>query len=568
MQVPIGVSDFRSIIETRDSAGRPYLFVDKSLLIKEIIENLTPVKLITRPRRFGKTLNMSMLHHFFARTVNNKPTEHLFKGLKIAEYNQFMKHQGQYPVIFLSFKDINSNSYESAYEDFCKLLSQAYEQHEEVVLSCSTLTERQKNQYKQILNRDAPESDIKAALKDLTVYIEQGYGVKPIVLIDEYDTPIQTAYVKKYYEDMVTLMREFLGPGLKDNAHLKSAVLTGILRVSKESIFSGLNNIKTYSVLHGLYGEYYGFTEEEVSQLLTQTNLESQMNEVKDWYNGYQIGNHLIYNPWSIVNYIQEHGKLSAYWVNTSDNVLIKDLFVRSSSSFKSQFEYLLNDKPIAMLIDEHIVFNNFETHESVIWTLMLMAGYLKATFIENVDNDPLYQLQIPNREVKNLYRNLIAEWLSGVHNAMVFNQFLNNLLSGDTDNFEDDLQKIMLQTFSMHDVKGKNSEKFYHGFLLGLISGIDKNHYTIHSNKESGLGRYDITIIPSNINKLGIIMEIKNVDEENLKSLKTVSNEAIQQIDAKQYDTMLLQHNIQSCLKIGIAFKGKELAMSYKLNT
>ena len=248
MQPPIGISDFREIIETRDSAGNPYLFVDKSLLIKEIIDDLTKVKLITRPRRFGKTLNMSMLHHFFANTVDNQPTAHLFNELKIAKHDPCMKYQGQYPVIFLSFKDIKSSSFKSAYEDFCKLLGQEYEKHEAVVLDAK-LTDLQKSHYKRVLSREASESDIRGALKDLTFYLHQSYGVKPIVLIDEYDTPIQTAYMEKYYKEMVVLMREFFGAGLKDNSHLDRAILTGILRVSKESLFSGLNNVDTYSLL-------------------------------------------------------------------------------------------------------------------------------------------------------------------------------------------------------------------------------------------------------------------------------------------------------------------------------
>lgn len=564
-QVPIGVSDFREVIETRDSTGRPYLFVDKSEFIKGIIEDLTKVKLITRPRRFGKTLNMSMLHHFFAKAVHDKPTEHLFKGLKIAKYAECMKQQGQYPIIFLSLKDIKSASFKSAYEDFCNLLSQAYEQHEHI-LSASTLTENQKNKYKGIISRTAPETDIRSALKDLTFYLNQGYGVKPIVLIDEYDTPIQTAYVKNYYEDMVTLMREFLGAGLKDNSHLDRAILTGVLRVSKESIFSGLNNIKTYSILNDQYGEYFGFTEDEVNHLLTKTGLGSHISDVKTWYNGYHIGNAIIYNPWSIVNYIQESGKLSAYWVNTSDNALIKDLLIRSSELFKGQFELLLKDNVIEMRIDEHLAFNYLDLNESAIWALLLMSGYLKATFIKNENNEPLYQLQVPNKEVKDLYKKLIAEWLSGVNNPTVFNTFLSNLLNGEMKNFEDALQRMVLETFSTHDVKGKNPEKFYHGFMLGLISGVDKKHYTIDSNKESGLGRYDILIMPNDASKLGIILEIKNVDETSEKNLKEVASEAIQQIDERQYHMTLLQNNIKRCLKVGVAFKGKELAVSHKL--
>lgn len=574
MQVPIGISDFRELIETRDAAGRPYLFVDKSLLIQDMIADLIKVKLITRPRRFGKTLNMSMLHHFFAKTINGKPTEHLFKGLNIAKYPQYMKYQGQYPVIFLSFKDIKSGSFKSAYEDICTLLSHAYEQHEHV-LSDSKLTENQKNKYNAIITRTAPETDIRNALKDLTFYLEQGYGAKPIVLIDEYDTPIQTAYVKNYYDDMVTFMREFLGAGLKDNSHLERAILTGVLRVSKESLFSGLNNIDTYSLLDSRYGEYFGFTEKEVKHLLDNATLANNLEQVKRWYNGYQCGDAVVYNPWSIVNYVNKQGALGSYWVNTSDNALIKDWIANSSTIFKAQFESLLQDGAIQMLINEHVAFTDLKTHESTIWTLLLMSGYLKAIRVQsNNDNavqdgtdNSLCQLKIPNQEIKILYARLIAEWLSGVNNATVFNTFLNNLLSGNMENIEDHLQRMMLQTFSVHDIKGKNPEKFYHGFMLGLIASINQEQYKIDSNKESGLGRYDIMLIPNDKNKLGVIFEIKSIDDNSIKDLIEAANEAIKQIDEKQYHAMLLQHHIKRHLKIGIAFKGKALAMRYKID-
>jgi hypothetical protein len=431
MQPPIGVSDFRKLIETRDSDEQPYLFVDKSLFIKEIIDDLTEVKLFTRPRRFGKTLNMSMLHHFFSKEIDNKETKNLFENLKIIKYEQYViKHQGQYPVIFLTFKDIKSQSFKEAYNDLCKLLSTLYEQYEKIILSESILTSRQKDQYRRVLDRQAPISDIKTALKDLTFCLHKSYGVKPIILIDEYDTPIQSAYIQKYYEKMIRFMRDFLSAGLKDNSHLEKAILTGILRVSKESLFSGLNNLKTYSLLNARYGGYFGFTDPEVVELLEKTNLSKEIPIIKEWYNGYQIGDTVIYNPWSIVNYIQERGKLSSYWVNTSDNALIKDLISQSNIGFKAQFELLLQDKPIEMLINEYIVFTNLETNESAIWALLLMSGYLKATVIKEEGTNVLCRLQIPNKEVKDLYRTFIAEWLSGVNNATVFNQFTNRQYS------------------------------------------------------------------------------------------------------------------------------------------
>lgn len=564
MQPPIGISDFRKLIETRDSDGQPYLFVDKSLLIKDIIDDLTEVKLFTRPRRFGKTLNISMLQHFFSNEVENKPTANLFENLKIAKHTQYItKHQGQYPVISLTFKDIKSQSFEEAYNDFCKLLSTAYEQHEKIILSTSELTTRQKEQYQGILDRQAPLSDIKMALKDLTFYLHRSYGVKPIVLIDEYDTPIQAAYVKKYYEEMIQFMREFLSAGLKDNAHLEKAILTGILRVSKESLFSGLNNLKTYSLLNTRYGGHFGFTDFEVIELLEKTKLSKEISKTKEWYNGYQIGETVIYNPWSIVNYIQEKGKLGSYWVNTSDNTLIKNLLSQASIGFKAQFELLLQDKSIEMLINEYIIFTNLETNESAIWALLLMSGYLKATVLKEEGTHILCQLQIPNKEVKDLYRSFIAEWLSGVNNASVFDQFLNNLLIGNITDFEYQLKAIMLQTFSVYDITGKEPEKFFHGFMLGLTACINLDTYIIDSNKEAGLGRYDIVIAPKDPNKLAIILEIKSVNSTS--TLQKAATEALIQIETKQYTQTNLLKKVQSILMIGIAFSGKELTIAYK---
>jgi hypothetical protein len=567
MQPPVGLSNFRQLIEHKDPKGKSYLFVDKSLFIKELLDDSSDVVLITRPRRFGKTLNLSMLHHFFSKEVNDKPTGSLFFELKISEDAKYMGYQGKFPVIFLTFKDIKSSSFKAAYDDFCGLISKAYEVHEKQVLSSEELTERQKKRYELILDRRAEGTDIRASLQDLTFYLSKCYGVKPIVLIDEYDTPIQTAYVEKYYKEMITFMREFFGAGLKDNSYMEKAILTGILRVAKESLFSGLNNISTYSLLTSQYGSHFGFTEEEISELLEKSNLVNKTNEVKDWYNGYQAGDVVIYNPWSIVNYIKKQ-ELNSYWINTSDNALIKELLIKSSTNFKAQFEILLKGQSVEKIIDENTVFDQLEMNESGIWNLLLMSGYLKIVSSKKVANFHACMLAIPNNEVKGLYQKFIAEWLSGVDDAMVFTQFLNNLLEGKVADFEERLKEIMLQTFSVHDIKGKNPEKFFHGFMLGLTAFINPKHYTIDSNRESGLGRYDIVISPYSHDKLGIILEIKSVEKDaSIQSLRTESKNALDQIEAKQYEKSSLLKNVKACLKIGIAFSGKELAITHKIS-
>ncbi len=316
MRLPIGYSDFKKIVEEK------FDFVDKSLFIKEFIEEDAEVMLVTRPRRFGKTLNMSMLYYFFAKQIE-EPTKNLFDSLKIAEHSQYMAHQGKYPVIFISFKDIKESSYEMMYSRFCKLISDLYSDHRYIL--DNQLYEDKKTIYNSILNQQASPTNIIDSLKDLTEYLFKYHKQKPIVLIDEYDTPIQSGYEYGYYNEVVNLFRNFLSSALKDNPYLSKSVLTGILRISRESLFSGLNNLKVYSFLHPKYGEYFGFTEDEVFRLLSKAKLENQANEIKNWYNGYQIGDHVLYNPWSIVNCVQEKGALKPYWVNTSNNNLIKE---------------------------------------------------------------------------------------------------------------------------------------------------------------------------------------------------------------------------------------------------
>jgi len=599
VQSPIGVDSFRTLIETRDFQGLPYLFVDKSLFIKEILEDLTVVKLITRPRRFGKTLNMSMLHHFLASEVDGKPTKALFEHLKIGEHKEYLeKYQGKYPVVFMTLKDIvREDNYKAAYKSFCTEMSKVYLKHE-YLLSSPKLGPYQKKVFESVLEERATPARIKTSLSDLTQALYLDHGVKPWVLIDEYDTPIQTARAGGYYREMVDFMRGFLGTGLKGNTYLDKAILTGILRVSKESIFSDLNNIKTYSLLHPRYSQYFGFTEPEVLELLEKTELNQNIASVRAWYNGYQFGNSTVYNPWSIINYIQEKGKLSAYWVNMSSNQLIKDLLLQSSTHFKEQFEFLLQNKPVEAFVDEHVTFSllsnhHLESYDSAIWSLLLMSGYLKATVMEERSQGALCQLQIPNHEVKDLYRVMIVQWLSGANNPVVFNRFIDNLLSGNIEDFATHLKTIMLQSLSVHDIKGKKPEKFFHGFMLGLIAAIDPRQYQIHSNKESGYGRFDIIIAPNDPNKLGIILEIKSLAEAeassatkiksntqtkskatsktraniSAESLKEEANKALIQIDERQYAMMLPLQNIKNCLKIGVAFNGKDLAVTHRLD-
>lgn len=419
-QVPIGLSNFRALIDYRDVDGQPYLFVDKSLLIKDILDG-APTILITRPRRFGKTLNLSMLHHFFAAEVSGQSTAHLFQNLKISGYPNYMEYQGKTPVIFLSFKDVKTKSFKDAYENIKILLRRAYQEHEQKVQSSQNLTKSDLDDFQRILNREALDAEIKNSLKNLTFYLHKAYGAKPIILIDEYDTPIQTAYLENYYDEMIDFMRGFLSTALKDNDYLDRVVLTGILRVSKESLFSGLNNIKVYTILDSEYKEYFGFTELETQQLLEKTTLNSTMQEVACWYNGYQIEDTVLYNPWSILNYIHDRA-FKPYWVNTGDNHLIKRLLVQSDIYFKTELESLLQGSTIQKLIDINVVFErHLEQNIATAWTVLLMAGYLKVMNTQLTILGPICQLKIPNLEVMGLYQGLISKWLSGAEDSVSF---------------------------------------------------------------------------------------------------------------------------------------------------
>jgi hypothetical protein len=556
MKLPIGISDFKKIIEEN------FYFSDKSLFIKDILDD-TEVVLITRPRRFGKTLNMSMLRYFFAKAIKGKPTDPaLFNGLNITYCaDKYRQHQGQYPVIFLTFKDVKDSHYEDFYKSFCQLLSSLYTEHD-YLLESSKLRAHEKEVYQAILRQQAGEADIREALKSITEYLYRYHDVKPIVLIDEYDTPIQSSYVHGYYDDVIELFRHFLGAALKDNPILFKAVLTGILRVSKESLFSGLNNIKVYSVLNSRYGAYFGFTESEVTQLLATTQLQKLSTDIKDWYNGYQIGDTILYNPWSILNCIDENGAFKTYWTNTSDNALIKQLFLQSSLKFKELFEELLQGKPIRQSIDENFLFSDLNQYrEKAVWNLLLLTGYLKVVETEYTEAGVLCRLAIPNREIRSLFRQIIERWLANGFGFEWYKDFIDQLLQGDMVNFTQGLQEVMQQTASFHDL-AKEPEAFYHGLILGLTASLHGHpHYEIRSNRESGKGRYDFAIIARNPDQLSLILEFKKASDRELTS---AAQAALQQIHQLEYITELKQRGIRTILGVGIAFSGKRFEVAY----
>jgi hypothetical protein len=558
INLPIGYDDFSKII------NKKLTFVDKSLLIKDFIDDeSTEVSLITRPRRFGKTTNLSMLHHYFAAEVRGLPTKDLFTGLKIMQQGpEYLQHQGKYPVIALSFKDVKDGSFQSAYANLCNLLSRTYQEHL-LLLDSPKVTSRQKMDFEAIYKRKADESQVSASLLDLCDCLYRHYGEKAILLLDEYDTPIQSGYAHGYYDKIVELIRHLFGAVLKSNPYLHRAMLTGILRISKESLFSGLNNLKVYSVLNPKYSEYFGFTEAEVNHLFTQVNFARNLEQIKGWYNGYRIADTVIYNPWSIVNCIHEQGLVKPYWVNTSDNLLIKNLLVQANTKFKHEFELLLEDQVVEKYIDENFVFPEIKTSQAAVWSLLLMTGYLKVVAVQETFQGTLCQLKIPNLEIRYLYRKIIEQWLSNGKGVEWYNEFLHNLLTGNVEEFKSSLHDVMLQTASVHDL-AREPEAFYQGLMIGLTASLDKREYEIKSNRESGIGRYDIVIIPKDVDKLAIILELKSVkrpkNEESLTLLlQQEAQAALLQIDKNGYDAELKQRGINHALKMGLAFSGKQ---------
>jgi len=564
MRVPVGQSNFKEII------SNDYVWIDKSMLIKEVLDDGAKIILLARPRRFGKTLNQSMLHYFFADEIDGIATAGLFDNTQLYKTSRdiISQHQGQYPVIFISFKDIKEISFADAYQHLSALLRDMYSQHR-YLLESDKLYDDQKEIIQLILNRQATSDLIKQGLKELTYYLYCHHQKPAVILIDEYDSPIQEAYVNDYYVEMIAFMRSFLGAGLKDNNYLYKAVLTGILRISRESLFSDLNNIDVYTLLNSQYAEYFGFTENEVKWLLQQTQSDINISALSEWYNGYQIGNTIIYNPWSIVSCIKHQGKFKPYWLNTSENKLIHRLITQSSDSVKVAFEKLLQGASIEKPIIENLVFTDLDSSEQALWTLLFMSGYVKVISSEFARGSLFCQLAIPNKEVLGLFESIIEQWISGETAVAKKDNFIVALLQGDIKSFESQLTHFMLQVASSHDVRSDTQETFFHGLLLGSIIFINNENYLIKSNKESGLGRYDIVIIPKDKNRTGIIIELKSLrnksgNEAKTSQLQKAANQALKQIDELHYIAEFKQHNIKKIIKVGIAFNGKQLMVKH----
>ena len=542
-RLAIGVSDFKKIIE-----GDFYYF-DKTKLIEEIINDGSEVKLFARPRRFGKTLNMSTLKYFFD-VENKEENKEIFKGLYIEKTDAF-KEQGQYPVIFLSLKDLKALTWEQMEKAIKSAISRLFSEYKYLLNDLDkfdTLT------FENILLKNTELEDLKEALKFLTRILYEKYNKKVVVLIDEYDSPLVSAYINGYYEKAKDFFKTFYSTVLKDNSYLQMGVLTGIIRVIKAGIFSDLNNLRTYTILSEMYTDSYGLTEEEVVKSLKDYGIEQEISNVKDWYDGYKFGDSEVYNPWSILNFL-DFKELRAYWVDTSGNDLIKDVLKNITKNTIEALERLFNGEGLKQNISGTSDLSKLLSEEEL-WELMLFSGYL--TVEEKIDQDN-YVLRLPNKEVRTLYRKTFFEKYFGRGSKLLY--LMEALTENRIDEYEERLQEILLTSVSYNDTK-KGNEAFYHGLIMGMGLYLE-GEYITKSNIESGLGRYDFVIEPKNKAKRAYIMEFKSTD--NIEKLEEVSKEALEQIENKKYDVSLKQNGVKDITYMGIAFCGKQIKISYK---
>ena len=555
-RIPIGISDFKTLIDEN------YLFVDKSLLIKEFWESDGQTILVPRPRRFGKTLNMSMIRYFFENS--NEDNSCLFKGLNIEKHKDIMELQGKCPVIYLSFKDEKHSSFEYLKAGLRNTLGKLYQDHK-YCLNTDKIDNIDKKYYNSIINKEADIIDLSNALKKLSEYVYRYYDKKVIILIDEYDVPIQSSYVNNYYNETIEFMRNLLSGAFKDNTSLQKAMITGILRVSRESIFSGLNNLKVESILSDNLSDKFGFTDSEIEKLVSDYNIKEELNNIKDWYNGYYFGETTIYNPWSILNYLSSpKAGLKPYWVNTSSNDLVGILLSKGSKEVKKNLEDLVNGNNIEKIIDENIVMGDIEKSSDNLWSFLLFTGYLKVNSKKRKGLKDYYTLSIPNLEVTTLYYDLIEKWFEDTITKENYERMISSLITGDIKIFGKLLKQFVLKSVSYFDVGEYEGEKVYHAFVLGILISLNDTHEVL-SNRESGYGRYDVMIIPKDASMLGIVIEFKKLEPEDEETLEETADEALKQIIDKKYTTELKSRGINNIKEIGIVFKGKEIYIKEK---
>ena len=549
--IGIGISDFK-MLRLRDN-----YYIDKSMYIKDILDNQSGVILVTRPRRFGKTLNMSMLRYYF--DINQKDAKKLFEDLKIMEQEEkYTSKLGAYPVIYLTLKDVNDDNSEKMILNLKTAMINMYKEHR-YLLESDKIYEEEKERIKDILYAREDEIVLKNAVKDLSEYLNRYYERPVMLLIDEYDVPLQSAYVEGYYEEAIKFLKGFYNTTFKDNMYLEKAILTGVSRIAKESLFSGMNNFRVFTIMDNEFADDFGITSKEMKKVIKDFNVEDEEQEIKKWYDGYKIGNiEGIYNPWSILNYLADK-RLMPYWVNTSSNDLIK-MTLEKSTNLKEKMEKLLKDEEVEVEIDLETIIVGIEEKEENIWGLMLQTGYLKV--VETVDLvTGIYKVKLPNNEIKELFRGIIRDWFNNKVIGNNLKSILEDLITLNLSEFEKKFRVLVKEMFSYFDVGENTAENFYHAFVLGMLVGL-KDSYYVNSNREAGFGRYDIMLEPKDKKGNSFIMEFKVTEDMEEKTIEDTIANAKKQIEEKRYEENLRERGFTNITKMVYAFKGKEVKM------
>ena len=534
-RLPIGISSFKKLREN------DYYYIDKTHFIRDVIEVSAEALLLPRPRRFGKTLNLSMLRYFFEKSEEDRSG--LFDGLTIRKHEVFFEHQGRYPVIYLTFKDVKEASWGSCLKSLQSVIYEEYSRHR-YLQDTQVLFSDEKAYIQKVLDGELEEADFGRALKNLSAYLFRCYNEQTVILIDEYDTPLHAGYANGYYKEVIDFMRNFLSGGFKDNEHLFKGVITGILRVAKESIFSGLNNLGVYTLLQEEFNAAFGFTEDEVKSLLHDCNIIEHYDKVSLWYNGYLFSEEIIYNPWSVLNYVASKSrKPRPYWINTASTEIIDNLVTRGGRELREEIGQLLENKAITKPVYENIIMRDLEKRDDLLWSFLLFSGYLKTTG-EAVHRN-FYELKIPNEEVRIVYEESVKRWFAEKIESNRLEEMLKALESGDVKLFERILRMIVLQIMSYHDLGGE-PEKVYHALVLGMMVWLS-GRYTIRSNRESGYGRYDLMLKPNDSAKTGIIIEFKRVYDS--EKPEHVLSQALKQIEERRYTAELEEAGIKKAM-------------------
>lgn len=549
LPLPIGVSAYRL-------ASKEYYYVDKTLMIKDILDEKPMVSLFTRPRRFGKTLNMDMLHTFFEKT--DEDTSVYFRDKLIwKQGKKYQEHQGKYPVIFITFKDVKFGTWNETFSAIKKIISTEANRHIELRTS-EKCSDSDKRDFEKLISSDINEVELSSSLLDLSRMLHKYYGISPVVIIDEYDTPIQQGYMQGFYDEVILFMRNLFSGVFKDNKHLSYGFLTGILRVAKESIFSGLNNLTTNSILDNKYSEYFGFTSDEVKELTHYYSCEDKYEEICEWYDGYRFGNIEIFNPWSVLNYFRNGCQAAAYWQSTGSNDIIGEILPEIDSETNKKLIDLIDGKAVVSSIDTGVVYPQVKNNPSSVFSFLLVAGYLKAVECNRgVVSDYMCKVAIPNKEIDFVYRKEILLKMEHMFPTASVTAIQEALYTADSELLRKHLRDLLLQSASCFDTSG---ESFYQGLMLGLTATF--SYYESSSNKESGEGRYDIQLKPKAKKLPGIIIELKAEKSCNKEALEKLAATALKQINDKKYDTELKSDGVSNIIKFGVAFSGKNVAV------